>query len=147
MSANTVRLVACRTYGVLVVALGVFIALFSLVLFYWSAYGAPADILAELAKQNFPFDISHFLAGLGGGMLVFAVLAIAGGVFAILGRIWPLIAGTVIWALLISPRLFTAGTNSNTKSDLVVLIVLSALTLVGLLAGKRASHTPRLFAR
>ena len=143
MSANTVRLVACRAYGVLVAVLAVSTLQVGLMFLNWWVNGAPAEFTSGFGEVK-SVELSTVLVGLGGAITVLGALGLVGAIFALLGRLWPLVAGTVVWSLTLA--LAVASTKGASQKDFIIFVTFGALTLIALLA-KRAANAQPLAAR
>ncbi len=129
MSSNTMRLIACRAYSLL---FGGFAACFivgGLVLVYWSANGAPPKLAHEFAKVHLQMaDLAMF----GWVLVVFGGAHVALSILAISGRVWPLVAGTVCWALLFAPSLWVPGSHMISIVTLITSVTLTVLAVAAL---------------
>jgi hypothetical protein len=127
MTSNKMQLIACRTYSLLFGAFGVCFMLGGLVLLYWSAYGAPPKLEHELVKAHLKLVE---LAMLGWVLIVFGGAHAALSIFAISGRIWPLVAGTVCWVLLFAPSLWVPGSHVMSIATLGTSVTLTVLAVI-----------------
>jgi hypothetical protein len=122
MSSNTIRLIACRAYAFLFGGFGFSLVLGGLMMLYWSAYGAPPEFQDALVKAHLQMDAAKLLAIVGGGVIVFGALHATLSVFASMGRLWPLVTGTVCWVLLFAPSLGAPPTYPGSHMISIVLL-------------------------
>ena len=122
MSSNTIRLIACRAYAFLFGGFGFSLVLGGLMMLYWSAYGAPPEFQDALTKAHVRMNAAKLLAIAGGGIIVFGAMHAALSVFASMGRLWPLVTGTVCWVLLFAPSLWAPATYPGSHMISIVLL-------------------------
>ncbi len=133
MSSNTIRLIACRIYSLLFAAFGMLLMGGGLMLLYWSAYGAPAEVRLQLSETPLPMDLATFFALVGVVCVFIGGAHAALSILACLGRVWPMVAGTTCWALLIVPSLIRPEASPGShKSQIIMLGTLAVLTVVAL---------------
>jgi hypothetical protein len=130
--------VPCRVYGLIASAAGLVTLILSVVFLTWAKLGPPPDLLAELGPSMSAAEFKRLSMGLGVMFLVFGILHAVVGVLALLGRTWAMIAGTVAWAVFLTPSMFA---NQASAYDCASVIVLGALCLLTLLtlAGRFAA--------
>ena len=142
MSSSTMRLVACRTYAFLFGGFGFSLLLGGLMMLYWSAYGAPPELQQALAKAHLKMSAAKLLAIFGGGIIIFGALHAVLSIFAGMGRVWPLVTGTVCWVLLFAPSLWSPATYPGSHMISIVLLgTCISLTVLAVLA-RRMSPPP-----
>lgn len=135
MSSNTIRLIACRAYAFLFGGFGFSLVVGGLMMLYWSAYGAPPELEGALDKAHLQIGAAKLLAIAGGGVIGFGAVHAALSVFASMGRLWPLITGTVCWVLLFAPSLWAPATYPGSHMiSIVLLTTCVSLTVLAALA-------------
>src|SRR5262249_37938356 len=100
---------------------------------YWSANGAPAELQDALAKAHFDATKALFMTA---AVCIF-VGALHGvlSIFASVGRVWPLVTGTVCWVLLFGPSLWAPATYPGSHVITIVLLAVTiSLTILAVIA-------------
>ena len=147
MSSNTMRLIACRAYAFLFGGFGFSLLLGGLMMLYWSAYGAPPELQHALAKAHLQMSAAKLLAILGGGIIVFGALHAVLSIFASMGRVWPLVTGTVCWVLLFAPSLWAPATYPGSHMiSIVMLGTCVSLTVLAVVARHMSPGTGQVAA-
>ena len=135
MSSNTIRLIACRAYAFLFGGFGFSLVLGGLMMLYWSAYGAPPEFQDALTKAHVQMNAAKLLAIAGGGIIFFGAMHAALSVFASMGRLWPLVTGTVCWVLLFAPSLWAPATYPGSHMiSIAMLGTCVSLTVLAVVA-------------
>ena len=130
---NYVRLFACRTYGVLAGCLAGLSFIAALPILYWAKYGPPPATMAELEKVRLPIDTHTFLGVLGVALVLISVTHTIVSVFAMLGRVWPMLVTTIVWGLLLTPSIIAPQAPGAAMMSAAILVVLCTLTVAGTL--------------
>ena len=139
MLGSSFCLIACRLCALLYAGIAIAATAVGVLALYWSALGLPAEFEPQF-EDELPSQAAFFMAMLGGSCVVVGLLHAILSVPASLGRVWPLIAGTALWVLLVGPLLgkMVPGTLAL---NVALPVVFASLTLVALFANRRMPGT------
>ncbi|RTL68961.1 MAG: hypothetical protein EKK41_14560 [Hyphomicrobiales bacterium] len=134
MTSRLLVSVPCRVYGFLACAAGLVGLVLAIVLLSWAKFGPPEGLLAEIEKTGSGGEFRHLATGLGVTFLAFGVVHAFIGLFALAGRSWAMIVGTIAWAIFLIPSFFAAEATAYDCAGVFVLGALCLLTLLTLAA-------------
>ena len=143
MAGSSLGLIACRLCALLFAGIAIAATAVGVLALYWSALGLPAEFEPQFEPQfedELPSQAAFFMAMLGGSCAVVGLLHAILSVPASLGRVWPLIAGTALWVLLVGPLLGKMVPGAPAL-NVVLPVVFASLALVALFGNRRMPGT------
>lgn len=121
------RIISGRIYGVVLALAAIAFAAVGAVLIHWSSAGFPPEVLSAMNVKVLDAETLLGFKIIGWTCLVLAVVNVVFSVFAFLDHLWPLIANTVGWTLLLAPTL--AHPEIATVALLTTFIGLTAVAV------------------
>lgn len=132
MTSRLLVSVPCRVYGFIACAAGLVGLVLAIVLLSWAKFGPPEDLLSEIEKSASATEFRHLAMVLGIVLLAFGVVHAFIGLFALAGRTWAMIVGTIAWAIFLIPSLMATQATAYDSAGVFVLGALCLLTLLTL---------------
>lgn len=134
MTSRLLMSVPCRVYGLIASAAGLVGLLAAVVLLSWAKFGPPQALVTEIETSGSAGEFKHLALALGLVSLVFGVTHAFIGLFALAGRNWAMIVGTIVWAIFLIPSFFATEATAYDCAGVFVLGALCLLTLLTLAA-------------
>ena len=139
MHSQNLGLIACRLCALLFAGIAIAATAIGGLALYWAVFGLPADLEPQF-EDELPSQAQFFMAMLGGIAVVVGLFHATLSVPASLGRAWSMVAGTLLWAIVVGPLLglMLPGTG---QMYMIFPVVFASLTLTAIVTRLRAPRT------